>query len=366
MRLSLIFSDIEIGVGNRTDDFIDDKLLCKTIRSHFKESKKYHSDLILNGDIFDFMKAPYKGRYPKHITAAISVGKLNDISKAHPGFFQCLRLWLRQSKHNRVIFINGNHDYDIVFEEVQQRIKEILAKNRKMHSRILFPGWEFTDGLLHVEHGSQLDEIFHVDPDKFIFHSPKHMVKEPFLQLPWGYNALYDHFIEVKERYPLLERVYPKVNVFKYMPLPLKNKLTIGTFYYMMKAFFYIQLRHWGDPMQAFSFRDFRRYMRNLFKSEFEVSFIDNAKKKLKKHHAQVLSVGHNHTESIHRIGNKVIINTGPWRDEYRLQDGKHIAYPKEKSYGYVIHSASRVEKAELKLVASVQKPLDVKKIFTR
>ena len=52
MKLSLIFSDVEAGSGNRTDDFIDDKLLCKTIRSHSKEAKKNPTDIIMNGDTF--------------------------------------------------------------------------------------------------------------------------------------------------------------------------------------------------------------------------------------------------------------------------------------------------------------------------
>lgn len=367
MKLSLIFSDIEAGSGNRTDDFIDEKLLSKTIRTHNTESKKYPSDLILNGDTFDFMKCPYKGRFPKHITAAISVAKIESIAKAHPHFFNSLRQWLRISKNNRVIFVHGNHDYDLVFEEVQQRIKSLLSTDRKLHSRIIFAGWEFTDGLLHVEHGSQLDEFFRVDPDKFIFHSPKHMIKDPFLKIPWGYNALYDHFIQIKEQYPLLERILPRKHVFQFMPIHVKNKMILGTFLYMLKAFFYIQIRHWGDPVQAFSFFDFKRYMKNFFNNKYDVDFIENAKLKLKKHHAQVLAVGHNHSSSIHALDEtNLILNTGPWRDEYFLQEDKYIAYPKEKSYAYVLQSEGKVEKAELKLVASIQKPLDVRKIFTR
>ena len=80
MKLSLIFSDIEAGSGNRTDDFIDEKLLSKTIKVHNTESKKYPADLILNGDTFDFMKCPYKGKFPKHITSAIAVAKIESIA----------------------------------------------------------------------------------------------------------------------------------------------------------------------------------------------------------------------------------------------------------------------------------------------
>ena len=78
-KLSLIFSDIELGSGNKTDDFVEDKLLKKTIKSHFKDAKKYPAEIIFNGDIFDFIKCPYKKKYPKHITEKVSLNKLKKI-----------------------------------------------------------------------------------------------------------------------------------------------------------------------------------------------------------------------------------------------------------------------------------------------
>ena len=86
-KLTLIFSDTEFGEGNATDDFVEDELLIETISKNFHYGKEYPIDFIFNGDTFDFLKAPYKGKYPRHITEKISLWKLEEIQKAHLLFF---------------------------------------------------------------------------------------------------------------------------------------------------------------------------------------------------------------------------------------------------------------------------------------
>ena len=69
MKLTLLFSDTEFGAGNRTDDFIEEDLFCKTLRGVFDEAKKQATDLIFIGDTFDFLKCPLKdGSFPRHFT----------------------------------------------------------------------------------------------------------------------------------------------------------------------------------------------------------------------------------------------------------------------------------------------------------
>ena len=52
----LTFSDIELGSGTLTDDFVADNLLIYTIEKHSKTDNAI--DLIFNGDTFDFLKTP--------------------------------------------------------------------------------------------------------------------------------------------------------------------------------------------------------------------------------------------------------------------------------------------------------------------
>jgi UDP-2,3-diacylglucosamine pyrophosphatase LpxH len=366
MKLSLIFSDIEAGAGNATDDFVEEKLLCDTIKKYFEESKKQSSDLILNGDVFDLMKAPYKGKYPKYITARIALGKFKGVVKAHPLLFKTFKEWLIVSPKNRIVFIHGNHDYELVFIEVQDAVRKAIAgDDMKLAKKIVFPGWEFDDGLLLVEHGSQLDRLFRINPKRFIYYSKKHKIKAPFLKLPWGYNPFYDYVVKVKEKYPLAERVVPRQSVLSSIPVNLKKQMFLKIILYMVNAFFYKQIRYRKDPIQRFEILDFLWYLKCLVVGEFGVTFMENARKKLRYTRHKVMSVGHNHFSALHSLARgKMIINTGPWRDEYELAIGHHVAYPKQKSYGYVLHDKRKVHTAQLKMVPSQQEPLPIKHAY--
>jgi hypothetical protein len=363
-KISLIFSDIEIGDGGPTDDFEEEDLLCETIRRNFIHMKEHPVDLILNGDIFDFMKAPYKGKYPRHITEKVSIWKLNAIYKAHKQLFKTWKDFLLESKNSRLVFIFGNHDYDLVFEGVRNRLTElIVGQDEKLKKRVLFPGWEFEDGLLLVEHGSQLDRFFSIDPDSFILHGEKHKVGDPFLQLPWGYNALYEFYIFIKEEYPIIERLFPRSRVVVTLPDRLRYKLIFGTLWHLAKSFFYTQWRHWDDVLYRFHWRDFISYLRNFVRNEYDLHIIIEARRKLKKSKFEVLAVGHNHIPKLRKCGRKKIMNTGPWRDEYQFSLSTGHFEPKDKSYGFIIHNKKEVKQIQLVTIPSRMKPITVDQI---
>lgn len=362
-KLTLIFSDTEFGEGNATDDFIEDELFIDTLRKHFDQAKNYPIDFVFNGDTFDFMKAPYKGKYPRHITEKISLWKLEEIRKAHPLFFIALAECLQTNPQSRVIFIHGNHDFDLEFSGIQKKLKEYITKEKKEQERILFPGFDFTDGLIHIEHGSQLDEFFKVEPHKLIYDSPNQIVGEPFLLKPWGYNALYEHYIFIKEEYPLIERLNPRARTIELLPFSLKRRILGGTLWYMLKTFLYTQWRHQEDPMYRFSLLEFKKYMYNFFKGEYELKVDRQAKRKLRKNIFQVLCFGHTHKPRLWKLKGKWMLNTGNWRDEYQLNEKDKMYYPKVKSYGYILHDEKEIQKIELKKVKSKQKAIPIEEI---
>jgi len=357
-KISLVFSDIEIGGGTKTDDFVEEKLLTDTIKKHFKEAKKNPSDLVLNGDIFDFLKCPYRGKYPKHITEKVSLIKFKKILKAHPLFFKTLKLWLNNSSKSRIIFITGNHDYDTVFPKIQEMIKKAI--NQKEKERIIFPGFEYTDNLVHFEHGSQLDPIFKVDPSKFIHYSKKHNGQN-ILRIPWGYGAIYDYFIYLKESFSLLERVSPKRLVLERVLPKYKFKILKYSFLFLLKSFFYTQFKNWDDTLYRFSPYQFFHFTQLLVRKQFEMLIINKAKKKIIKGPWKIISIGHNHKGSIHKLKGKIILNTGSWRDEYHLKD--ETCFPQNKSYGYIQHTKNKIYKIDLIEVKSKQKPFSLKQL---
>ncbi|HIH14847.1 MAG TPA: hypothetical protein HA360_02985 [Nanoarchaeota archaeon] len=362
-KLTLIFSDTEFGEGNATDDFVEDELFIETISKNFHYGKEYPIDFVFNGDTFDFLKAPYKGKYLRHITEKISLWKLEEIQKAHPLFFITLTECLKTNKQSRIIFIHGNHDFDIEFAGVQKKIKEMITKEKEEQKKILFPGFEFSDGILHIEHGSQLDEFFRVEPDKLVYDSPNQIVGEPFLLSPWGYNAIYEHYIAIKEEFPIIERLNPRARTIELLPFKLKKRILGGTVWYLLKVFFWTQWKHKEDPLYHFTLPEFKKYMYNFFKGEYEIKVDRHAKRKLKKNGFKAICFGHTHRAKIWKIKDKWMLNTGNWRDEYQLNEKEKMYYPKTKSYAFIIHNEKDIQKIELKQLKSKQNPISIKEL---
>lgn len=356
-KVSIIFSDIEMGIGNKTDDFIEDKLLSETIKHNLRFSKKYPVDFIFNGDIFDFLKAQYKNTYPRHVTEEISLWKLEAMQKAHPLFFKTLTHCLKQ-KNVRIIFIHGNHDFDLFFPKVQKRIKNIIGVDEQ---RILFPGFEYTDNLVHYEHGSQMDDIFAIDPKKLIYNSKN---EKPYLLLPWGFNALVEHYLPIKEEYPFIERLQPRHKVLEILPIKLKKKVLIDIIFYIFKSFLYTQFKHWNDMLYRFSYKELKKYIKKFVNQEFELQFEERAKEKLLKEKYCVMVYGHNHHGQLKKVENNCILNTGNWRDEYELNAPKGTYIPKQKSYGFILFDENKVYDIKLIKVKSNQKEKTIKEII--
>ncbi|MSR86301.1 hypothetical protein EXS74_02810 [Candidatus Woesearchaeota archaeon] len=363
-KLTLLFSDTELGEGNATDDFVEDELFLDTLKKNFHYGEKYPIDFIFNGDTFDFLKAPYKGKYPRHVTANISLWKLGKIYKAHTSFFKTLGECLNTNPKSRIIFIYGNHDFDIEFKLVQAQVKEYITKDKEEQKRVLFPGFEITDGLVHIEHGSQMDVFFEMDPEKMVHTSPTKVSPEPFLMTPWGFNAIYDHYLGIKEEYPLVERLTPRARTIELLPLKLKKKMIVDAFWYMAKSFFYTQFRHRKDPMRQFPLLEFKKYVHHFLEGEFEIKIDKRVKKKLQENKYKVLVIGHTHKPRILKVKGKFILNTGSWRDEYQLNEKEKCYIPKVKSYGFIIHDEHEIQEIKLLKRRSQQKPIAIKDIL--
>ncbi len=113
-------------------------------------------ELIINGDCFDFLVTlPYDTQGVTN--SAIATSKLERIITAHPRFFAILRRFIA-TDGRYVTFIIGNHDIELAFIEVQQRITKEIAgveEHPDVHfcqSRSYLP---LPD--VYIEHGNHYD-----------------------------------------------------------------------------------------------------------------------------------------------------------------------------------------------------------------
>ncbi len=188
----LILSDLHWGEGrdpdtgrvSRLEDFFYDQELAE-----FLERQRHRAQragrclrLILAGDVFDFLlvgsvpdaetcsrlglrPSRQERKFGLRPTEPGSVWKLERIAQGHPLVFDALGALLAAG--HEIVILPGNHDPELCFPAVRQRLREILltaagesgGEPEACAARLRFEPWfHYEPGRLFVEHGHQYEE----------------------------------------------------------------------------------------------------------------------------------------------------------------------------------------------------------------
>lgn len=323
----IILGDIEMGGGTLTDDFISDKTLSKLIYSLC--NKNIPVDLVLNGDTFDFLKCPHivnnTTDYPRHITSEISLAKLRLIYQAHISVFEALKRFA-QEKKNKIYFIIGNHDADLVHLEIQENIKVLLESSGNV-----FFSFYYNEGGVHAEHGHQYDFLNKVNEEHLFLDYQGQKI----LNIPWMSLGLISKFMSLKEQYPMLERITPRLAMFSHHK-SVEKVITRHGLQYLLKSLVYYPLRYYSDPTYTFPrelLREFYRRWKRVHWDIDEIVTIFKKKRKRKLHRNKIYVFGHVHKHYLEQNGKITIIHPDTWRDEYFLDTQTRRLTPKSKRY---------------------------------
>ncbi|MBS3108315.1 metallophosphoesterase [Candidatus Woesearchaeota archaeon] len=347
-RIILVVSDIELGDGTIVDDFIYDDLFSSFIDSYL--IKRYDDipiELVFNGDTFDFIKTSHKGEYSRYITDSISLHKLSLFTRAHPKFFAAVSRFLRKKK-NVAIFIYGNHDPDLAFENVQQKLKNILKGN------VVFSGFYYKQGSVRIEHGAQLDLIYKVEKNPLIPYKGNLILNLPFVTY-----VIFEHLVRMKQKYPVFEAISPRKLFLKRTPY-LSKQLIYSNVKYFLKTLVKI-IKNGDDPTYKLPKGYFKKITSRLISRRYDVSFdrvISKFLKRLKG--TDILILGHSHKAKEERVKHKLLINTGTWREEYILPKSGNLLKPKSKYFAEIIMAGNKVLGARLIKHKSINKYLDL------
>ncbi len=160
--IKLILSDLHLADGHSTLDCFGDmhqaafEGLLSSACSNGPLGTAADVELIINGDCFDFLVTPpYDTQGVTDI--AIATGKLERIITAHYSFFATLRRFI-DTRGRHVTFITGNHDIELAFAEIRQRITQEIAGVAE-HPAIQFCLSRFYHPLpdVYIEHGNHYD-----------------------------------------------------------------------------------------------------------------------------------------------------------------------------------------------------------------
>lgn len=306
-RVKIVVSDMHLGFGrtmpdgqvNNLEDFISDQAFADLLE--FYRTGEYvdaEVELILNGDIFEGLAVTLEEPDADMITASKSVAKIERILEGHPRVVRALRLFAVDERR-QVTFIVGNHDQDLLWEEVQALLlDQIHPQTRFIQGAYVFDG-------VHIEHGHYHEAHNRVDPHKMFLTRG---LPEPILNLPWGSDLFINCLLRVKRRRPYINRIRPFRLALSWSFWHDFRALMLGIWYFLAAV---VRAR----------FRRLRRrritilkLLGILFGSDAWPTLENAARKLLRKDGIHTVIFGHTHLPmGRHPVPGKTYLNSGTW-----------------------------------------------------
>ena len=240
-KIKLVISDLHLadshsifeGFGDLQQSALEG-LLSSASTNRFSE-KADAVELIINGDCFEFL---FMEPYAKHgITyPAQALAKLERVIDGHRPFFDTLQRFISQNGR-QVTFIIGNHDVELAFKDVQERISEVICNKPELKERIYFCHSYFYQPApdVHIEHGNQYDFWNRItclwdEQGKPLTFNPDNIT------LPLGTQYIQRVAYPINFQYPYFDSFEPAMNLIPQIALLclLNPELVIATVKRMM------------------------------------------------------------------------------------------------------------------------------------
>lgn len=196
-----IFADFHMGEGEKKDGKPNPLELFNADLDFYRAGNKiielYGAQnaklvFIFNGDTFDFLRVKYHGRTQAEPTEEAAIEQIQKIFAAHPLVIETFKKFL--SRGGKIKFFIGNHDLALVWPNVQNFIRQELAKgqSQNMDCQIEFVFKEIRDGVF-ISHGNNAEFINAVRPEKvFLTKRLGQPLASPLLRHPYGNHLTTD------------------------------------------------------------------------------------------------------------------------------------------------------------------------------
>lgn len=289
------------GITNSFEEFYYDEQFAEFLNYYTTgEFAEAEVELIINGDIFNFLQVDYKGHYLTVLTESICLSNLKTIVEGHPVFFTALKHFVSSPNH-RITYVIGNHDQPMLWPACQHYLNEYLGTPVRYRSIIYF-----FDGV-HIEHGNMHEAANRLDPKKFFL---KKDLAEPILNLPFGSHFFIDFVLKIKQVRPYVDKVRP-FKAFIRWGLVHDTWFSIITLSKLVGFFFRtIMTRDARHPWSP------RRIVEIVKESAVFPELETAAEKILYDDRVHTVIFGHTHVYMYRQFGpNKEYFNTGTWTE---------------------------------------------------
>jgi UDP-2,3-diacylglucosamine pyrophosphatase LpxH len=223
-KFKIVVSDLHLSAGreaegNPLEDFGSDAAFAGLLDQVVDESRREGADveLIVNGDAFEMLQVPHVDdfdptqAYPPEryhsSSEADSARKMAIIVDGHPDVFQALRRFIQAGPPRRsVTFIKGNHDLNLHWPAVQDRIREAMGATGTRAPLLVFEERRISREGIYVEHGNQYAEAV----DRVEDMEEPHDHDDPGqLAIPLGSWFVMDVFNEVERQKYWIDGIKP-------------------------------------------------------------------------------------------------------------------------------------------------------------
>ena len=308
-RIKLIVSDLHLGLGrvletgqtNPLEEFLYDEKFVEFL--HFYTTGKYSEyevELVLNGDIFNFLQVDYRGHFLTVITESVSLDKTKRIIEGHPQFFQAIKDFVKK-EGNVVTYVVGNHDQCILWPGVRAHLNETLGTTIRFKNIVYF-----VDGV-HIEHGHMHEAANRLNPRKFFL---RRNLPEPVLNLPFGSHFFVEFVLKIKQLYPHVDKIRPVNRMMRWALLNetwFTIKSGIGLVFYFVKALFS------KDPRRNIPIK---RILQVVFERTIFPDLSESARRILLDERVHTVIFGHTHVYQYRQWGAEMeYFNTGTWTE---------------------------------------------------
>ena len=235
-------------------------------------------ELIINGDCFDFLVVtPYS--VDGIVEVATALQKLEKIIAVHQDFFSTLRTFV-EAKGRIITFLAGNHDIDLCFAEVRERICTAIT-DHPTDERVCFCPTRFYRPLpdIYIEHGNHYDFWNHRTIGLWNEQGQPVTLTPRTITLSPGSRYFQQASCAVSLSYPYFDHFEPSINATRQIAMLalLDPRLVVRTAHDTMRLLSYprralakLSLKDRRNPVRLFeeAIQDFAAFQTDMHEQE--------------------------------------------------------------------------------------------------
>lgn len=358
-KVKVITSDMHLsagrfvdGVQNPHEDFFFDREFCEFLE-YF--STGFYGDgceveLILNGDVLDFLNVQSQGEFPDYITSELAVERLRTILNGHGEVTRALQIFV-SNPGKSILYNVGNHDMDFFFPAVREEFKRLVGGEKFQAQVSVNVEKEFLefDGI-QIHHGNQFEAVHRANYEQpFLTEN----LPEPILYLPWGSVYVIKIINRLKLEVEHIDKVKPAklfmlFGLFVH-PIAIIKLFLFSTFYFLNTRFVY-------NPRRRANISNTLAIMKEEITPFHGLE--DDARLLLDQNpHVHTIIFGHTHGPMQRFYGDgKTYINTGTWTRMISL-DFRNLGQSTKLTFAHIVYGEDGKPRATLEEWMGLHKP---------